>query len=118
MEQIMTVKEAERLGVMKELERKKLTYQEAGEILGLSRRQTIRVMKRYQEEGAKGVISKKKGVASPKRYCMKKKIQVVALVREHYEDFGPSFASEKLKEREKNSPSKNEKIKSRRTDPD
>ena len=84
---------------MKELERKKLTYQEAGEVLGLSKRQTIRIMKRYREEGAKGVVSKKKGIASPKRYCMRKKIQALALVEEHYEDFGPSFASEKLKER-------------------
>ena len=66
-EQIMTVKEAERLGVIKELERKKLTYQEASEVLNLSRRQTIRMMKRYRREGAKGVISQKKGAVSPRQ---------------------------------------------------
>lgn len=93
----MTVKEAERLGVMKELERKKLTYQEASEVLNLSRRQTIRMMKRYRKEGAKGVISEKKGVPSPRRYSLEKKIKSIALVKERYEDFGPSFASEKLK---------------------
>lgn len=95
---MMTVKEAERLGIMKELERKKLTYQEASRILNLSKRQTIRIMKRYRKEGPKGVISQKKGVASPRRYSLEQKIKSVALVKERYEDFGPSFASEKLKE--------------------
>ena len=123
----MTVKEAERLGVMKELERKKLTYQEASEVLNLSRRQTIRMMKRYRREGAKGVISQKKGAASPRRYSLEKKIKSIALVKERYEDFGPSFASEKLKkdhametqktERKKSPCPEDKEIKSGRADP-
>lgn len=100
----MTLREAERLGVMKELERKKLTYQEASEILNLSIRQTIRVMKRYKAEGAKGVISQKKGASSPRRYPLEKKIKSIALVKEYYKDFGPSFAIEKLKKNHNHCP--------------
>jgi len=49
----------------------------------------------------KGVISKKRGIPSARSYTLEKKVKSIALVREHYEDFGPSFASEKLKENHK-----------------
>lgn len=94
----MTLKEAERLGVMKELERKKLTYLEASSLLKISRRQAIRIMKRYRSEGSAGVISKKKGHVSSNRYNPKQKTLIISIIREKYEDFGPTFASEKLKE--------------------
>lgn len=101
MEQKMTVKEAERLGIMKELERRKITYQEGSEILELSRRQTIRLMKRYRAEGAQGIVSRRKGKASPKKIPLKKKLETLKIIRRKYLDFGPTFASEKLIENHK-----------------
>ena len=48
----MTLKEAERLSVMRQVDKKNLTLRKASEELGLSLRQTKRIRKRYKEGGA------------------------------------------------------------------
>ena len=53
----MTVKEAERLSVMRQVNKKVLTIRKAREELGLSLRQTKRVRKRYKKRGGEGLIS-------------------------------------------------------------
>ena len=97
----MTIKEAERLSIMKQIESKKLKQREAGEALGLSLRQTQRLLRSYKEEGPQGLISKRRGKANPRRMPLRKKLKIVATIREKYPDFGPTFASEKLREKEK-----------------
>ena len=47
----MTLKEAERLSVMRQVDKKNLTLRKASEELGLSLRQTKRIRKRYKEGG-------------------------------------------------------------------
>lgn len=97
---MMTIKEAERLSIMKQIESKKLKQREAGEVLGLSLRQTQRLLRSYKEEGPKGLISKRRGKANPRRMPFMEKLKIVATIREKYPDFGPTFASEKLREKE------------------
>lgn len=95
----MSLKEAERLGVMKRFAKKDLTLGQASQHLGLSLKQTRRVWKRYLEEGAKGLISRKRGQPSGNKISEKTRSKVLGLMRAKYPDFGPTLATEKLKER-------------------
>jgi len=97
----MTIKEAERLSIMKQLKSKKLKQREASETLSLSLRHTQRLIRSYKEEGAQGLISKKRGKTNSRKMPLRKRTKIVATIREKYYDFGPTFASEKLREIEK-----------------
>ena len=92
----MSIKEAKRLGIMKEIDKKRLTLKGASQELGLSLRQTKRVRKRYREVGDHGVISLKQGMPSPRKLPLELRDKAVELVRQKYPDFGPTLACEKL----------------------
>jgi hypothetical protein len=66
--------------------------------LGVTRRQIYRLRVRLRCQGPEGLISGKRGRVSNNRHSDIFRDQVMALVREHYPDFGPSFACEKLAE--------------------
>ena len=57
----MTLKEADRLAVMKQLDNKKMNLRKASKELGISYRQQIRLRQNYQRERPKGLISKRRG---------------------------------------------------------
>jgi transposase len=63
----MSTKELSRLEVMQRLKDKRLVQKEAAKLLGLSIRQIKRLWQKYQKEGAKGLISKRRGTASNNR---------------------------------------------------
>lgn len=94
----MTIKEAERLNVMRQMDKKKLNIRKASEELGLSLRQTKRVRKRYKEKGAEGLISLKRGKMSNRRISEEVREKAVTLIKKKYPDFGPTLAREKLEE--------------------
>lgn len=96
----MSLKEAERLGIMREIDKKKLTLAKAGEELGLSLRQAKRVRKRYLEYGERGLISLKRGRRSNRKIEEGIRDRAVRLIKEKLDDFGPTLAREKLEEYE------------------
>lgn len=61
----MTIREADRYTLMKQIESQKITIKEASQVLGISYRQARRLWQRYQREGPKGLISKRKGKERP-----------------------------------------------------
>jgi transposase len=95
---MMTLKEAERLSIMKQVERKELKQRQASESLNLSLRQTQRLIKSYKEIGPQGLISKRRGKPNKRKLPLERKEAIVTIVREKYPDFAPTFASEKLRE--------------------
>lgn len=95
----MSIKEADRLGTMKRMDRKDLTARKASEELGLSLKQLRRIRKRYLAEGAIGLISKKMGQPSSNKIRAEIRDEVLGLLRMTYVGFGPTLASEKLLER-------------------
>ncbi len=96
----MNLKEANRLSVMQQIDKKILTLKRASEDLGLSERQIKRVRKRYLIEGAKGLVSKHRGKVSQNRMDPKLRAEVVRILsREEYAGFGPTFAQEKIRKR-------------------
>ena len=71
----------------------------AASVLGLSYRQVKRLMARFRCQGAAGLVSGKRGKQSNRRLPAIYTDHVLDLVREHYSDFGPTLAREKLLER-------------------
>jgi len=94
----MNRKEREQLKTMIRLEEKTLTQKVAAEQLGLGIRQTQRLFKAYLNKGEAALISKKRGRKSNNRLPNSLREKVAEIVAQNYEDFGPTFAHEKLSE--------------------
>lgn len=95
----MSIKEAERLSLMKQVDKKILTLEKAAKEAGLSLRQIKRVRKRYLQQGEKGLISLKRGKESNRKFSNEFRSKALTLIKTSYADFGPTFACEKLESR-------------------
>lgn len=68
-------------------------------VMLLIERQTRRLMNRFRESGAAGLANLRRGRPGNNRLPESLKLRVLSLVHEHYSDFGPTLAAEKLRER-------------------
>jgi len=96
----MSSKELSRLEVMQRLEAKRLRQKEAAELLSMSVRQVKRLLRAYRQSGAQGLVSKRRGCASPNQLDEKVKRKALELLSGKYRGFGPTLACEKLVEGE------------------
>lgn len=98
MEGILTMsqKEVDRLEIINQIKNKTLRIAEGSEIIGISSRQTYRVLKRVKEEGSKGIIHRLRGRKSNRGYPEELKKEVVKIYSAHYSDYGPTLFSEEL----------------------
>jgi hypothetical protein len=94
----MNKKEILRLQVIEEANNRLLGQSEASKLLKISCRQIRRLLKAYRRQGAKSLVSKKRGKPSNNRICEIVKQNILAITKEKYVDFGPTFLSEKLLE--------------------
>jgi transposase len=76
-----------------------LTQERIASLMGCSVRTVGRRLARYRAEGDAGLVHRSRGRPSNRRLPEALQQQAVALVAEHYPDFGPTFAAEKLAER-------------------
>ncbi len=95
----MSRKERDRLGTIRAVDAGQITQKQAAEHLDLSARQVGRIVKRYRAEGDAGLLHRSRGRPSNRRIAPKVKRRALALVAEHYRDFGPTFAAQMLAER-------------------
>ncbi len=93
-------KEVDRLGVIQAVHQRQLRQVEAACQLGVSVRQVKRLLHRYREGGAAGLVSRHRGKPPNNAIAHATREAIVSLVRTHYADFGPTLASEKLLERD------------------
>ena len=98
MDMMMSQKEAKRGQVMELLIAGKIEQREAGKMLAVSVRQIKRILRRYRTFGLPGLISKKRGRVSNRRMDEAIRATATKLIGEHYRDFGPTLAAEKLAE--------------------
>jgi transposase len=100
MEGILTMsqKEIDRLQIIKKIEAKELKVEEGADLIGISQRQTYRVLKKVKEEGIKGIIHKLRGKKSNRGYPKELKEKVIRIYRSDYDDYGPSLFTEQLVE--------------------
>jgi len=100
MDELLTMSNQEitRLEAMQRIKDKRLTQEEGARMLKLSVRQVKRLYQAYKARGAKGLISARRGKASNHRKAEQVLQQALDLLKEKYEDFGPTLAHEKLTE--------------------
>src|SRR6478752_5597416 len=96
---VMSKRELNRLDVLVRLDSDKLTARAAAELMTITLRQTYRLLRRYRDGGASAVANQRRGRPSNNRLPDVVRVHAIALVRERYADFGPTFAAEKLAER-------------------
>lgn len=94
----MTERELHRINVIQQLNDKRISQVKAAEILHLSDRQIRNLLQAFQRNGPQGLISKRRGKPSNRAFGKDYELKVVSLILDHYEDFGPTFAREKLVE--------------------
>jgi len=92
----MSQKELNRLEAIQKIRDRRLSVVDAARLLSLSRSQVHRLLQAYDRDGAAGLVSKKRGQPSNRRHSDEFRNIVLDLVREHYHDFGPTLAREKL----------------------
>ena len=76
---------------------KKITWTQAGEILGRCERQMRRWRRRYEKFGYDGLFDHRLGKPSPKRVPLAMVEEILRLYQEQYEDFNVQHFHEKLR---------------------
>ena len=96
----MSKRDIRRAQILALVEDGKRSLKDAAVILGVSYRQAKRIYRRYRDEGSEGIVHRSVGKPSPRRIEDAIQKKIVDLYREKYSDFGPTFAVEKLAERD------------------
>jgi len=91
-------KELDRLQILTRIADRRLSRRRAAELLKLTERQVYRLYAAFQARGAAGLASARRGRPSHRKIPAAVRERALALVREHYRDFGPTLACEKLVE--------------------
>src|SRR3979490_85053 len=97
---VMSKRELNLLEVLARLDSDRLTAQAAAELMKMTLRQTYRLLRRYRDGGASAVANQRRGRPSNNRLPDVVRDHAIALGRERYADFGPTFAGEKMAERQ------------------
>lgn len=95
----MSDKELSRINVIQSVIEKRMHCRYAAHQLALTERQTQRLMNRFRESGAAGLANLRRGLPGNHRLPESLKLRILSLLHEHYSDFGPTLAAEKLPER-------------------
>ena len=94
----MTEQDEFRFGAINSLIQNKIDMSQTMKMLDLSKRQVKRLRKRVREHGTEGVIHKGRGKRSNRKTPDDLREKTEKLLKEKYPDFGPKFASEKLRD--------------------
>lgn len=97
----MSQKELTRVHIIRKVIDNSLNQKEAAEKLNISERQIRRLKERVRIEGDKGLIHRLRGRVSNRRIDDKQWEKILNFCRTVYRGFGPTFACEKLLERDK-----------------
>ena len=95
----MSQRELQRVPVLEAVLARQMTQRDAAHGLGLSERQVRRLQRRLQREGPGRLAHRNRGRPSNHRFAETVRHRVVALIRAHYPDFGPTLAGETLAQR-------------------
>jgi transposase InsO family protein len=92
----MSKKELSKIEVMEQIKAKIISQKEGAKLLGMSTRWLRNLQHQYDRKGAVALVSKHRGKVSNNRISDADKEVAIKLVSEHYKDFKPTFAHEKL----------------------
>ncbi|WP_143698096.1 ISNCY family transposase [Vibrio sp. qd031] len=94
----MSDKDLFRYKVVNDVCERRLRRKDAAKLLDLSERQVQRLMNRLRDFGAAALVHGSRGKPSNNRTSSDYSQTILAIVRKHYADFGPTLAQEKLLE--------------------
>src|SRR5712692_6971700 len=94
----LSMKELDRLQVLTRIAERRLTRRRAAGLLQIGERQVRRLYRAFVQDGAAGLVSRRRGHPSARRLPTATQERALALIRERYADFGPTFAHQKLTE--------------------
>jgi transposase len=94
----MTRRDQRRLAAASQVVARKATTVEAAEQMGVSYRQAKRILKRYRDQGTKGLQHRGRSRSSNRRIEEELKQEILERYQEKYSGFGPTLAAEKLEE--------------------
>lgn len=92
----MSQLELQKFEIIQRVCEKRIRQIDASSLLKISRRHVQRLVNQFRLFGAEGLISKRRGKPSNRRYPEELKHQVLELIQTHYSDFGPTLIAEKL----------------------
>lgn len=92
----MNIKDTRRIAILDRVEEKTMTQAQAAEVLAITDRQVRRLLKRYQDHGASGVIHKLRGLPGNHQADTRLLDEALDIVRQQYPDFSVTLAHEKL----------------------
>lgn len=94
----MSRKELSHVSVFAQLAKRAIAQADAAKKLHLSVRQVQRKLRAYRKRGPRSLVHRLRGRPSNHRLPAGLKDRALTLIRDHYPDFGPTFAAEKLAE--------------------
>ncbi len=92
----MSQRDRDRLAIILRINSGELSLRQGAVLMGISYRQSSRLLSRYRSEGADGLLHKNRGRRSNRQYSSSLKETVTDLLEKHYADYGPTLASEVL----------------------
>jgi transposase len=95
----LTVKDQKRLMLIAEVDAGRLTAREAAVMLGLSLRQTRRLIAAYRQDGVAGLVHENRGRPSPRKIPAKVQEEVLRLIRTDYKDYNDCHLTDNLREK-------------------
>ena len=95
---LMSERELNRVEVPAQVDDGRLTVDNTANMLGLTRRRILRLLKRYRQDGASAIRHKSRGRAPNNQIHTAKRDYALAVIKEQYPDFGPTLAAEILAE--------------------
>lgn len=93
---IMSERELQRVEILAQVDDRRLSVDNAANMLALTRRQVFRLLKLYRQDGASAIRHKARGKPPNNRIHKAKRDYALSLIQENYPDFGPTLAAEML----------------------
>ena len=94
----LSMNEIKRVYVLQQVQDHQLTGRQAAERLGISLRQARRLMAKYREQGAPGLVHGNRGRAANNRLAETLRARIRELAQEDYKDYNDSHFTEELAE--------------------
>jgi len=94
----MNLKELKRMQVLQQIEAKQMTAGQAAEIMGVSLRHTRRIIARYREQGAAGLVHGNRGRPAHNRITEAVRAKIEDLAEGKYRDYNDSHFTDELED--------------------
>lgn len=94
----MNLKELKRMQMLQQIEAGQMTAGQAAEILGVSLRHTRRIIARYREQGAEGLVHGNRGRPAHNRITGAVRAKIEDLAKGKYRDYNDSHLTDELED--------------------